>query len=195
MTGENEVSRREVQQDLGTICSYIRSLDPESQSQAASMLMKLIGKLRETTAVGTKGGAEIYDLLIRARENLRIDCVQDALSFLDEAMGQANTDWPAAETPPHQAIVEARIPEALSVELVRKKLEEARDGGEHRGALLETIRWVIQSAQARERDIPGHFYYSVDELVKKALSAEDPHEAEKLIDRSLGLCRLQKAAR
>jgi hypothetical protein len=246
-------------------------------------LVSLIGKFRETAAVKTKGGAGIYDLLIRARENLRIDCVQDALTFLDEAMGQAKTGWPAPEKremlpgsytmkskqeaqgslqylddllnhPPHQsagqvgpllkqfqeeligvpdsrklytflklaeesldhgAYAEARghlseamqdvaarpfdweatIPEALSVELVRKRLEEARDGGDHRGALLQSIRWLIKSAQARERDIPGHFYYSVDELVKKALSAEDPREADKLIDRSLGLCRLQKAAR
>jgi hypothetical protein len=283
MTDQNEISSREVQQDLGIICSHIRSSDPESQIQASPMLVSLIGKFRETTAVRTKGGAEIYDLLIRARENLRIDCVQDALSFLDEAMGQANAGWPATEKremmagrytmkskqeaegslqylddllnhPQHQSAGrggtllkqfqeeligvpdckklstflklaeesldhgahaearghlseamqdlaarpfdwEARIPEALSVELVRKKLEEARDGGDHRGALLQSIRWLIKSAQARERDIPGHFYYSVDELVKKALSAEDSREAEKLIDRSLGLCRLQKAAR
>jgi hypothetical protein len=283
MTDQNEISSREVQQDLGIICSHIRSSNPESQIHAAPMLVSLIGKFRETTAVGTKRGAEIYDLLIRARENLRIDCVQDALSFLDEARGQAKVGWPAPEKkemmadsytikskqgaqgslqylddlldhPPHQSFGragtllkqfqeeligipdckklstflklaeesldhgayteargylseamqdvaarpfdwEARIPEALSVELVRKKLEEARDSGEYRGALLQSIRWLIKSAHSRERDIPGHFYYSVDELVKKALSAEDFREAEKLIDRSLGLCRLQKAAR
>ena len=96
MTNQTEISIREVQQDLGIICSFLKSSDPDRNSQAAPQLVALIERFRDSSATRTKVGATIYDLMIRARENIRIGCVRDALAFLAEARDLATMGKPAA---------------------------------------------------------------------------------------------------
>ena len=96
MTNQTEISIREVQQDLGIIRSFLNSSVPDRNSQAEPKLVSLIEQFRDSPATRTKSGAEIYDLMIRARENLRIGCTADALVFLTEARDRATMGWPAA---------------------------------------------------------------------------------------------------
>jgi hypothetical protein len=97
MTDQTEISIREVQQELGIICSFLKSSDPDRNRQAEPKLVNLIERIsRDTQVTYTKAGAEIYDLMVRARENLRIGCRQDALAFITEARDRATLGWPAA---------------------------------------------------------------------------------------------------
>jgi hypothetical protein len=89
MTNQADISIREVHQDLGIICSFLKSSDPDRKSQAAPHLVALIERFRDSAATRTKEGATIYDLMIRARENIRIGCVHDAFIFLTEARDRA----------------------------------------------------------------------------------------------------------
>jgi hypothetical protein len=96
MTNQADISIREVQQDLGIICSFVKSSDPDRTTQAAPNLVALIERFRDSAATRTNSGAVIYDLMIRARENLRIGCFNDAFDFLTEARELAAIGWPVA---------------------------------------------------------------------------------------------------
>jgi hypothetical protein len=79
MTDQSGISLREVQQEVGIIYSFLKSTDPARKQQAEPKLVELIDRLsNDQFATYTKAGAQFYDLLVRARENLRIDCVRDA---------------------------------------------------------------------------------------------------------------------
>jgi hypothetical protein len=96
MKDQTEISIREVQQELGIICSFLRSSDPDRNRQAAPKLGALIERFRDSAATRTKSGVEIYDLMVRARENMRIGCRRDALAFITEARDRATAGWAAA---------------------------------------------------------------------------------------------------
>jgi hypothetical protein len=94
MTHQTDISIREAQQEIGIICSFLKSTDLSRQVQAEPKLVELIERLRnDPEATKTKSGAELYDLLVRARENLRIDCVRDARTFLEEARRPTAAAW------------------------------------------------------------------------------------------------------
>jgi hypothetical protein len=96
MTDQTEISVREVEQDLAVICSFLKSPVPDRNIQGAPKLGTLMKRLGDSAALRTKGGAQIYDLLVRARENLRIGCVDDALAFLTQARDSATMGSSAA---------------------------------------------------------------------------------------------------
>jgi hypothetical protein len=97
MTNQTEISIREVQQDLGIVCLFLKSTDPARKEQAEPKLVELIERLwRDPVATRTKSGARFYDLLVRARENLRIGCVRDARTFLEAATHLTAVGWGAS---------------------------------------------------------------------------------------------------
>jgi hypothetical protein len=96
MTNQTDISILEVQQEIGIICSFLKSADPTRKEQAEPKLVELIKRLwRDPVATRTKSGARFYDLLVRARENLRIDCVRDARIFLNQATNTTDVGWGA----------------------------------------------------------------------------------------------------
>jgi hypothetical protein len=73
-------------------------MDPARKEQAEPKLVELIKRIwHDPVATRTKSGARFYDLLVRARENLRIDCVRDARTFLEAAMNLTAVGWGAAD--------------------------------------------------------------------------------------------------
>jgi hypothetical protein len=69
---------------------------PDHNIQAIQKLVALIERFRDSARIQTKGGAQIHDLLVRAKENLRIGCVDDAIGFLTQVRGLIAGGWPAA---------------------------------------------------------------------------------------------------
>jgi hypothetical protein len=96
MTNQTEISIREVQQEIGIIFLFLRSSDPDRTAQAAPNLAALIERFRDSAASRTRSGATIYELIIRARENLRIVFLIDALVCLAKARDRATMGKPAA---------------------------------------------------------------------------------------------------
>jgi hypothetical protein len=97
MFDQAEITVREVQYEIGVIFSFLKSSNPDRNKQAGSDLADLIERLfADPITTRTKAGAETCDVLIRARENLRIDCVRDALVFLKEARELVANGWTAA---------------------------------------------------------------------------------------------------
>jgi hypothetical protein len=85
MINQTDISIREVQREIAIICSFLKSMNPARKEQTEPKLVELIERLSRDPATRTKSGARFYDLLVRARENLRIGCVRDARTFLEAA--------------------------------------------------------------------------------------------------------------